>query len=543
MARMVPPAYPTDTVSVAERKLFAALEDALDDEFTVIHSLPWLDDTRRALQEGECDFVVMHPLHGLLVIETKSGDSTYDGPTKSWYRSDGTKLNKDPFLQAQKTVHHLNKILRRDVAGWSQANPPFGYAVVFPDTDKIIGSFPPHVLPQIVILEPELRDLQQRIVSVLGHYKEPKARLKRETYDRAIDRLLPEFQIVRSLASQIADQDESLARLTAAQIQLLEAMRGNRRLLVEGCAGSGKTMLALEKAMRLADAGQRVLLLCFNIPLASWMRSRVIGAGSDIDVFHFHGLCENVVVRQGMEFPVPEESPDEFWNMEAPELLLKALPGHPDRYDAVIVDEGQDFCSHWWLPVQEMLADAGTGSFYIFHDPKQNIFRREHDFPFTEPTVQLDINCRNTHQIATYVNELAGIDARVASFRVEGLDPVEHVVGSDEEELYETEQTLAMLLKDERLDPSQIVIIGKRRFEHSPYANALAWNGIQIVDNVDAVDRENVVRYATVYRFKGLEADCAILTGFPRPTDEQSSRELYVAASRARSLLHIMYRE
>ena len=106
MAKMIPDAYPTDTASTAERTLFTALETALDDDFTVVHSLPWLDDSRRYLQEGECDFVLLHPYHGMLVVEAKSGEALYDSTRQTWYRSDGSRLNKDPFRQAQESVHH-----------------------------------------------------------------------------------------------------------------------------------------------------------------------------------------------------------------------------------------------------------------------------------------------------------------------------------------------------------------------------------------------------------------------------------------------------
>ncbi len=545
MAKMIPDAYPTDTSSTAERTLFCALESGLDHEFTVIHSLPWLDEAQRFLQQGECDFAVCHPAYGLLAIETKAGEAQYDAANATWYRPDGSRLNKDPFKQAQSTVHHLNRLLVRDVSGWSQAAPPFGYAVAFPHADRMLGRFPPHVRPEIVILESDLAHLQSKIVEILTRFRSPQTRMTKKLYDRALERLLPEFQVVRTLKAQLRSHKEGLLRMTEEQIRLLEAMRSNHRLLVQGCAGSGKTLLAFEKASRLAEAGSRVLLLCFNIPLANWLRTQAEqqSPSGRIDVFHFHGLCEHVVRAIGREFQVPESNVSEFWDVKCADLLQESLPGYAERYDAIIVDEGQDFIEYWWIPIESLLADPASGCFYIFHDPQQNIFQRDNGFPFPGPTMQLDMNCRNTSEIASYVHQLVGSNSQPARFNMAGLAPVHHVVRTEAEELSEVSAILQQLLNVDQLTPDQIVIIGCHRFENSPYAQASPLGGVTIVSETDAAADSSAIRYATIYRFKGLEADCAILTGFSRSQDDRRVRELYVAASRARTLLHLLFRE
>ncbi|MEO2030881.1 MAG: ATP-binding domain-containing protein, partial [Planctomycetaceae bacterium] len=208
----------------------------------------------------------------------------------------------------------------------------------------------------------------------------------------------------------------------------------------------------------------------------------------------------------------------------------------------IIVDEAQDFSTDWWIPIEHLLADSATSFFYIFHDPKQNIFDRENELPFTHPSMLLDVNCRNTNRIADYVNELADIDAHSAGFVADGISPVEHVISSPEEELEVTSDTLQNLITREHIDPQRIVIIGRYRFENSPFADKSILKGIRIVDEASGSIPKDAVRYATLFRFKGLETDCAILSGFQRPQSEQRARELYVAASRAKMLLHLMYR-
>jgi len=71
---------------------------------------------------------------------------------------------------------------------------------------------------------------------------------------------------------QCAEQE--LLRLTDEQMRILDLLRDTKRLVVKGCAGSGKTLLALEKATRLARDGKYVQLLCYSIPLAQWLQTR-----------------------------------------------------------------------------------------------------------------------------------------------------------------------------------------------------------------------------------------------------------------------------
>ncbi|MBQ18625.1 MAG: hypothetical protein CMJ65_16040 [Planctomycetaceae bacterium] len=535
MARMIPPACPPGTPSGAERALFTALEESLADDWTVIHSLAWLDDTGRRLQQGECDFLLLHPTHGLLAIEAKSGPVVYNATRQRWERR-GRPINKDPFLQAQRSVHTLNGLLCRDVAGWNRSGLPFGYAAALTDCDRLIGTFPPHVSPDLVILRQDLEQIEDRLVQVLGRFYPPGERMERALFDRAVERLLPEFQVVRTLTARFTEQQQTLNRLTVGQVAVMESMRRNHRLLVEGCAGSGKTVLALEKAVRLEAAGSRVLLVCYNILLAEWLRREARERGAEIDVFHFHGLCEHVVKKVGGEFRVPRENESDFWNVTAPEMLQDALAGYGQRYDAVLVDEAQDFCEHWWIPLEELLVDSSVSRFYLFHDPRQNIFGHENALPMTEPVLVLDVNCRNAPAIAEFVHDLAGIEAGTLADRSDGLPPVELEVADEVEEREAVGRVLHELIDEQGLAPDRIVIVGRYRFENSVFAEQTDLDGIRVANGLETSD-PRAVRYVTVYRFKGLEADCVLLTGFRPPSPES-----YVAASRARQLLHVFHR-
>ena len=176
MARMIPSGCPPDTVSVAERLFFTALQEQLYDDYTVIHSVPWLNVRDRHLQQGECDFLILHPVFGMLSVETKPGDVHYDGISGMWHRSDGSSLGKDPYLQAQQSSFALHSILCQRVRGWSDSQFAHGHAVVFSEADHIQGRLPSHALPLITLLHDDIKCLPTKLQNLLAHYGAPQSR-------------------------------------------------------------------------------------------------------------------------------------------------------------------------------------------------------------------------------------------------------------------------------------------------------------------------------------------------------------------------------
>ena len=101
------------------------------------------------------------------------------------------------------------------------------------------------------------------------------------------------------MAYQLQTAEERRKQLTEEQFALLYDLQDNLKMLVPGCAGSGKTMIAAKKAQLLAQQGLRVLLTCYNENLASWLKSSDF-AHENIRIVHFHGLCrEEINTGQG----------------------------------------------------------------------------------------------------------------------------------------------------------------------------------------------------------------------------------------------------
>src|SRR5437773_11264803 len=137
MARMVPfPMLPTE--SSAERRLYEGFLTQLADEYVVYHSVDWVLGARKpgeAVVQGEADFILAHPVDGILILEAKGGELDYDPATRRWTqsgRSGRHHLHEDPFHQARDEMQSLSAILSHQ-AGWAGCQPWYGYAVAFAD--------------------------------------------------------------------------------------------------------------------------------------------------------------------------------------------------------------------------------------------------------------------------------------------------------------------------------------------------------------------------------------------------------------------------
>ena len=613
MARMIPSSFDQATPSAAERTLFHALQNTLDDRhWTVIHSLPWLDDGRHHLVQGECDFLLLHPEKGMLAVEAKSGAPSYDGQERRWRHrdDDGRTLTiTDPFAQARASSHHLNDLLQRRAPGWRDAGLPFGYAVAFPDAAGVMGNLPPEMTPDLLILEPDLERLQTRVTAILARFSQRTGAIDPGVFKAALDVLLPEFRLVPSLKTTVAGVNRELVRLTGEQAQVLDGMARNRRMYVCGGAGTGKTLLVAEQARRMArelaevadrgaDAGAKararsettapeVLVLCYNNSLEAHLRQVLADVADQVEVLTFHGLCRKLVeaVHGPAAWTGPGVGPDadagKFWNEELPEQAFDCLEAFRHRYRAVLVDEAQDFHSVWWMTVEGLLAEeegegegeregegkgAGAGKgrkgrFFIFGDEGQDLYGRGGQLPFVEPAYELKRNCRNTRQIAQWVRKAAGLGVGKDLERLPEGPEVEVMEVADEAaEVDAVRKKLHQWLGVDGIRSDQVVVLGRHRMENSCFGGRRKklgnWEVVAEGEDVGAdvgadggsdggngrngrVGSSWCVRYATIHKFKGLEADFVVLVGVGggagRVEDEGlGERLLYVGGSRAR---------
>ncbi len=113
------------------------------------------------------------------------------------------------------------------------------------------------------------------------------------------DHIIGHFELQAHIGVSLVEDAATIERLTGEQAWLLDSLEDNREMAISGGAGSGKSVLAIEKAVRDARAGRRSLLTCFNAPLAKYLQS-VCEGEENLEVRSFHSLCRMTADAGGM---------------------------------------------------------------------------------------------------------------------------------------------------------------------------------------------------------------------------------------------------
>ena len=554
MARMLPDVAPFELQHTSEEPVYVALRDELGDDYVVFHSYPWLRPWRgEALVEGEADFVVLHPSRGLLVLEVKGGDSIrHDG--HRWFRDTkkGPREFQDPFRQAQRNMHALLQIISERSGGRIPKRAfVHGYAVVFPHLDYD-GLPPPHAEEAIVISRRNLPNLSQAIETAFEAWTDDPRSLPRDHYAMLVnDCLMPKFRIFRPVGADISIVADQLLELTETQTQAFMGLYAQDRVLVEGVAGSGKTLLALHRALAFARQGRETLFVCFNRELASWIRRQVLEDPTttefqeSLKVKHFHGLAADLASQAGIEFRPMDGGPmtEAFWNHEVPDLMEQAIltldmSGKEVRFDAIVVDEAQDFCLGWWYALTQSLLSRSDGPLYAFMDPNQSLRgqAKEPDIEFAA-RFKLTINCRNTRRIALASASILDLESQIFHRVPAGSQLRVLRASSARQQKGLIKQELRSLLRQEDVTPAQIAVIGPAAKESGSLSDQTEFDGVPIVTSTTKWRDGEGVLVTTARSFKGLEAEVVLLYdlgGFGRLFRRE---DLYVACTRAKVLL------
>jgi hypothetical protein len=550
MAKIYPERFPSWAAEQAnrsaEQKVFETLAQ-LPDPFVVFYSVAW--QVRRSGQEaqdGEADFIVAHPQYGVMILEVKGGRIRYDATEDQWYSLDRHEEEhpiKDPIQQARNSKGALLSKLR-ELPGWDGRYLTIAYMVVFPDVLAASTDLAPDFPRALLIDANDIGNLTERLEQGFSWFAGEEGRrgaLGAERL-RLLDALLARSFTLRSpLGVELEQEEYHILQLTEQQMGVLRFIQSHRRALIEGCAGSGKTTLALEKARQLSEQGFDTLLLCFNSPLAEHLRQR---APEAVEVFHFHGLCKHLAQKAGQGYRASRNEQDWF-DRVLPEMLLDALIELGPQYDAVIVDEGQDFRDEWWDVVQELLRDKETGIWYVFFDNNQNVYRRHASLErlMSSPPFTLNENCRNTRAIHEVVRQFHTTPHLLTSRAPQGRAPEIFYFSSEQEQETLLKQILHRMVNEEGVQPSYVTLLTTRSPEKTVCRPGRKMGNFVLMEWGDPNLRKNDIRVSSAHRFKGLENRAVILTGLEDNDPDWLNPILYVACSRARTHLIIVAHE
>lgn len=520
---------------------------ALDNSWHVFPSVTFesLDKTGHIYARGEIDAVVYHREYGFVAIEVKAGSwRSHDGHWKHRPRgSEDWFPDNDPFEQAQRGFFWLQNELRRASKG--HGRPKVAWALAVPDVDRDDCTIPDarkrFLLDRNFVRDPERR--LRAILDVDGSFEhQPAANLDEE--QRWFEAIRPTIELFEASEAAL-DRSHLEVGFASREIDLLaRALRSQHRVRVEGPPGSGKTVLALSWLEHRRDALRGYL--CFNAPLAAWIGESSAAKHGQIDVHTFHDLGRLLIEAAELE-AWPQEPDPGFWRDGFLPLLDRSITalesrGLLERYDALAIDEAQDFDPSWWPLLERILSP--DGSMGVFLDPLQDLRRTGACLPdifqAVDP-IHLDavrrVPVRVQEWIATQLDESweahHDLDADGGS--------VEEIAWADHAELHKRLQdVLNQLTEIEGITPERILISSLRSREQCPWSDGL--KQARWVRERGFAPRRHV-RMDTTMRTKGLEADVVIIPDLDREAADFASKllpRLRVAASRTTGRLFVL---
>lgn len=543
MALMYPSTLPDyirkDPYREAEVWVYERLRTDLDDSWRCYYSRPWLGLTPSGEEkDGEADFVIAHADHGFLTLEIKGGEVWREEGSEQWFSKNRLKITnriKDPAKQASDSKYELLRRLKEE-PGWGRRYVTMRHGVVFPDSgepDRVLGPSMPRFM---FASSDDCRWLGAWIQARLSRHGDrndtPGAGLKSDGLEILHQLLAGRIEFRTSLRRALSTDRREIERLTREQYDLLVSLEALPQLAISGGAGTGKTLLALEKALRAAEQGQRVLLACFNAALGEDLR-RLAASAPGVSAGGFHSLCLEI---SGVERP---SAPDQTWfDSVLPKALAAAVKADPAlAFDTVIVDEAQDFQESWLETLRFCLRDPAEGGLYVFYDDNQKVYRRQTAWVQELPksTYHLTRNLRNTQAIHA-CSKPWYVSPRVLRASGPEGQPVDwKVLSPGQTQQSVLAETLHELMTLHGVAPGDIAVLTCLPVARHPDAPGGTIGNQPVLPAGERAD--GVVVFDTIRRFKGLDRPVVILIDIDRLSDPELT---YVALTRASLLLSII---
>lgn len=546
MTIFIPPFLGQDVKSNAERKIYALLQKMDIKNAVVLHSLGL--PKHEAKIYGEIDFVVVCE-RGVICLEIKGGRVEHrDG---QWIFIDryGVEHRKaeGPFQQVIGNMFSLKKLLQNQF----KTNPHgknllVASGVMFPDV--IFNSHSQEIISEIVF-DAATDDVSDYLTKAFNYWESRQhhtpSKLPESFILQIVNYLRSSFTFIPKVGTQLEQMDAEFIRLTHAQSMIIEGLQQNERLLINGSAGTGKTLLAVHYAKICADQKQKVLFVTFNKNLVHILQQH-FKENAFVKVVNLHALYGELVE---VNRELLQSDPSKYFSQILPQEVydsLVQLGKESQEYDVLVVDEGQDLLTTENLLNLDLLLKNGLekGKWAIFYDGYQNIYNPE----FEDGLVQLKSyhhtmfslleNCRNTLSISQYAEKVSGISVGKHQLNVSNVgDPVQELYYVDDKDYSKKLTDLLKFFKKENIALSDVVFLAPKRYEKT----SLARIGFEVTTIFD--DSNALPKFSTLQGFKGLESRVVVLCDVEDIFDYNYSTYMYLCATRARGLLYVITRQ
>lgn len=560
MAIMIPSVISPEIKSNAERKIFEWFQSAPGtDKWIVLHSLGIT--THNKVIYGETDFLVLAPQLGIFALEVKGGRVKRENGI--WYFTNRYgKTNskvRGPFEQAKDGIFSIVEAMKKrvDIDHRHIPNVLFGYGVMFPDIEytsagideeqwQVFDSRDGSNVKQFIKrLADGAKAKWEALYGTINKSKLPDAADIR--YMASV--LRGDFDCAVSMSVQLRNANEALIALSKEQYRCLDQLDDNPRCLIQGPAGTGKTLLAIEEVKKFAARGDKVALFCFNSNLADWMCNYFDDMPESVRpqyVGTFHKYMTRVAKEADLlpAYPHDAEEVQQYYQEDLPEAAALALLESGELYDIIVVDEAQDLIRDSYLEVLSGSLKKGLsrGRWTMFGDfsmqaiyaagvsGAEMIEKLEDQTSFIR--FKLTINCRNTKPICKEIETVTGFKAPHDLWTKVDGPPVQYITWSTMEGQCKKLKELLKQLETSHISPEQITILSPRKKEDSVVSML---DGYVVKDFKVPLGINTT--FCTIQAYKGLENTVIILTDIEAFSEEKL---MYVGLSRACSGLFVL---
>ncbi|EKT4206877.1 AAA family ATPase [Salmonella enterica] len=528
MAKMIPSFGPQFTESYGEVVLYRLIQSQLSDDFTVIHSLPWLCSAVKEIDPhfaptGEIDFLIIHKELGVLALEVKSGRYRVAG-VHLVHLSTGKKTS--PIQQTRHNVHGLAKWL----GGNQDLRLRMGYGLIYPDSDftnQIISAalVDTSVTPSqsIVIDKVQIPSLGQRIIEIMNYWKEALSvpGMSDAKKQKLINTLCPGYDSTPKWGNRIFFDNKIWLSLTNEQSEVVMTACERSQMLITGWPGTGKTLIGIAIARKMINCGTRVLFLTFNSLLAKYLTMQLDCDQNGCTVSTWHRLC--AIARRQLDITNDQLNDDWYKKGCLDDIRMSHEQGMSENYDVLIIDECQALRPEWcrylvkWFSGKKIIAFCDETQQFPFESGinlQQLCDLLEIESPFF-----LTIALRTPKAITERLLSVKQISYQLYSIREKEPETLKEIVPSADWSL----KTLIENLLLEGVMIEDVVALYKYKFNlPQVYDTSLLEYGI---------------RTESVSRYRGLESPVVIILDAESMVDT----ELFCAYSRATTLAIAIY--
>ena len=525
-------------------------------DFIILHSLFISKHLTRV--SGELDFLVLAPGLGIFALEVKHGKVSRNAGIWNFENRNGivNTSNIGPFRQVSDTMHSLRSYLldvaaRDDKLREKISKFLFGWGVMFTSLDEFYDYgteaepwqlFTRHSfrLPASHYIK-ELSKGFHRKYDTKPWYNVNDSRPSFADCEGIFKLLRGDFSYSYTTLNQILDEESLIEHFTEEQFSTLSFMEFNDRVLIQGGAGTGKTIMATEWFQRNVASGLRVGLMCFNRQLGNKLFSELSEVIELNETQSFVGNFHKYLMSITGKLP-PVTDAQQFYETDLPLESLFVLEEtlEKDRFDLLIIDESQDLMIESYLDVFDMMLKGGLskGKWVLFGDFCNQLVYNDNPFEVLNSlsakasfvrVPPLKMNCRNSKKIVFYNHTTTGCEKQLSPQGMLDGEKVEHYFPIKSRQVDKVSEIIKDLI-DKGIPASKITLLTCKS----------ARNSELMLNNYLVNCKNNGMIFSSIQSYKGLENSFVIAAEFDELESDYATSLLYVAISRAKLKFYLV---